>query len=142
MAFVHGKNAYIALDNSSGSLTELSSITNEISYSQSIETADTSTYGTNAKTYITGQNDATVSLSGLFDATSAGVIEGTIAALIAGTNASATLEFGPEGDASGKKKYSMEVIVTSYEIGAPVSDVVSLSVEFQRTGATTIGTFS
>ena len=142
MAFVHGKNAYIRLDNSAGSLTDLSSITNEISYSQSIETADTSTYGTNAKTYITGQNDATVSLSGLFSATSATVIEGTIDALIAGTNASATLEFGPEGNGTGKKKYTMEVIITSYEIGAPVSDVVSLSVEFQRTGATTVGTYS
>ena len=142
MAFVHGKNAYIRLDNSSGTLTDLSSITNEVSYSQSIDTADTSTYGTNAKTYITGQNDATVSLTGLFDATSATVIEGTINALIAGTIASATLEFGPEGSASGDKKYTMEVIVTSYEIGAPVSDVVSLSVEFQRTGATTVGTYS
>lgn len=142
MPFVHGKNAYIRLDNSAGTLTDLSSITNEISMSQSIETADTSTYGTNAKTYITGQNDATVSLSGLFDATSSTVIEGTINAIIAGTNASATLEFGPEGNGTGKKKYTMEVIVTSYEIGAPVSDVVSLSVEFQRTGATTVGTYA
>jgi hypothetical protein len=142
MPFVHGKNAYIRLDNSAGTLTDLSSITNEVSYSQSIETADTSTYGTNAKSYITGQNDATVSLTGLFDATSATVIEGTINALIAGTIASATLEFGPEGSQSGDKKYTMEVIVTSYEIGAPVADVVSLSVEFQRTGSTTISTFS
>lgn len=142
MAFVHGKNAYIRVDNASGTLTDLSSITNEISYSQSIETADTSTYGTNAKTYITGQNDATVSLTGLFDAASATIIEGTIDALIAGTLTTATLEFGPEGDGTGKKKYTMEVIVTSYEIGAPVSDVVSLSVEFQRTGATTNATYS
>jgi hypothetical protein len=141
MAFVHGKNAYIALDNSLGSLTSLSSISNEVTYSMSIETAETSVFGTSAKQYITGLNDATISLSGLFDATSAGVIEGTINALIAGTNASATLVFGPEGNALGKKSYSQEVIVTSYEIGIPVGDVVSLSVEFQRTGATTMSTF-
>ena len=141
MPFVHGKNAYIALDNSAGSLTALSSISNEITYSMSIETAETSVFGTNAKQYITGLNDATISLSGLFDATSATVIEGTINALIAGTNASATLVFGPEGNALLKKSYSQEVIVTSYEIGIPVGDVVSLSVEFQRTGATTMSTF-
>lgn len=141
MAFVHGKNAVVSLDNSSGTLTALTSISNEISYSQSIETADTSVFGTNAKTYITGQNDATVSLSGLFDATSAGVIEATIDALIDGTNASATLEFGPEGSGSGSRKYTMETIVTSYDISAPVGDVVSLSVEFQRTGATTVSTY-
>lgn len=142
MAFIHGKNAYIQLDNSSGTLTDLSSISNEVSWSMSIDTAETSVFGVSAKQYITGQNDATISLSGLFDATSAGVIEGTIDALIAGTNASATLVFGPEGNGTGKKKYTQEVIVTSYEIGAPVGDVVSLTVEFQRTGATTIGTFS
>jgi hypothetical protein len=142
MAFVHGKNAYIQLDNSAGTLVDLSSITNEISFSIAIDTAETSVFGTNAKQYITGQNDATISLTGLFDATSATVIEGTIDALIAGTIASATLVFGPEGSAAGKKKYTQETIVTSYEIGAPVGDVVSLSVEFQRTGATTIATFS
>jgi hypothetical protein len=141
MAFVHGKNAYIQIDNSSGTLTSITSISNEISFSQSIETAETTTFGNSAKTYITGLNDATISVSGLFDATSADVIEGTIAALISGSIASATLVFGPEGNGTGKKKYTQETIVTSYEIGAPVGDVVSLSVEFQRTGATTIATF-
>jgi hypothetical protein len=142
MAFVHGKNGYIELDNSSGSLTNISGISNEITYSMSIDTAETSVFGVSAKQYITGQNDATISVSGLFDATTAGVIEGTIDALIAGTIASATLEFGPEGNATGKKKYSQEVIVTSYEIGVPVGDVVSLSVEFQRTGTTTKSTYA
>jgi hypothetical protein len=142
MAFVHGKNAYIQLDDSAGTLQNLSSISNEITFSLSIDTAETSVFGTNAKQYITGQNDATVSLTGLFDAASATIIEGTIDALVAGTIASATLVFGPEGSANGKKKYTQETIVTSYEIGAPVGDVVSLSVEFQRTGATTISTFS
>ena len=141
MAFVHGKNGYIQLDNSAGTLTNISGISNEITYSQSIDTAETSVFGLSAKTYITGQNDATISLSGLYDATTAGVIEGTIDALIAGTLASATLDFGPEGNGTGKKKYSQEVIVTSYEIGVPVGDVVSLNVEFQRTGATTKSTY-
>lgn len=141
MAFVHGKNAYIQLDNSAGTLTSLTSVANEVTYSMSIETAETSVFGVSAKQYITGQNDATISISGLFDATSAAVIEGTIDALIAGTLASATVVFGPEGNGTGKKKISAETIVTSYEIGASVGDVVSLSVELQRTGASTIGTF-
>ena len=141
MAFVHGKNAFIQLDNSAGTLTTISSIANEITYSNSIDTAETSVFGNSAKTYITGQNDATISISGLFDATSATVIEGTISALIAGTLASASLVFGPEGNGTGKKSIACETIVTSYEIGAPVGDVVSLSVELQRTGATTITTF-
>jgi hypothetical protein len=141
MPFVHGRNAFIQLDNSAGTLTSLTSIANEVSYSMSIDTAETSVFGTSAKQYITGQNDATISISGLFDATSATVIEGTIDALIAGTLASASIVFGPEGNGTGKKKISCETIVTSYEIGASVGDVVSLSVELQRTGASTIGVF-
>lgn len=142
MAFIHGKNAYIQLDNSAGTLVDLSSISNEVSFSWNIDTNETTVFGNSAKTYISGLNDATISLTGLFDATSATVIEGTINALIAGTLASATSVFGPEGSGSGKKKYTQEVIVTSYEISAPVADVVSLTVEFQRTGATTISTFA
>lgn len=142
MAFVHGKNGSFELDNSAGTLTQLDTISNEFSFSQSIETAETTVFGNNAKTYITGLNDATISLSGMFDATSAAVIEGTIAALIDGTNASATLVLGPEGNAAGKKSYSQEVLVTSFDIGVPVGDVVSLSVEFQRTGNTTFSTYS
>jgi hypothetical protein len=141
MAFVHGKNAYIQLDNSAGTLVALTSIANEISYSLSLDTAETSVFGASAKTYIMGQNDATISISGLFDATNATVIEGTIDALIAGTLATASLVFGPEGSGVGKKKITCETIVTSYEISAPVGDVVSLSLELQRTGATTTTTF-
>jgi len=142
MAFVHGKNGAFQLDNSAGTLVSLASISNEFSFSQSIETAETTTFGSSAKSYITGLNDATISLSGLFDATSATVIEGTINALIAGTIASATLILGPEGNGTGKKSYSQEVLVTAYEISVPVGDVVSLSVEFQRTGPTTISTYA
>lgn len=141
MAFVHGKNAYIQLDNSAGTLTNISGIANEVSYSLSLETAETSVFGSSSKTYIMGQNDATISIQGLFDATTATTIEGAIDSLINGTNASLSFVFGPEGSGTGKKKFSGECIVTSYEIGAPVGDVVSLSVELQRTGATTIGTF-
>jgi len=141
MAFVHGKNAYIQLDNSAGTLTSLTSIANEISYSQSIDTAETSVFGSSAKTYITGQNDATISIKGLFDQTTANTIEGAIDALISGSLTSLKFVFGPQGSTAGNKKITGTAIVTAYDIGASVGDVVSLSVELQRTGATTITTF-
>lgn len=141
MAFVHGKNAAIKLDNSSGTLVDIGVISNEVSYSRKIETAETTVFANSAKTYITGLEDATISVKGLFDVASVAIIDATVAALIAGTNASATLEFGPEGSGTGKKKYTMETIITSWETSAPVGDVVSVTLELQRTGATTIGTY-
>jgi predicted secreted protein len=141
MAFVHGKNAYFQLDNSAGTLTTLSSIANEVTYSLSLETSETSVFGSSAKTYIMGQNDATISLKGLFDQTTATTIEGAIDALVSNSLTSLKFVFGPQGSTTGQKKFSGTCIVTAYEIGSPVGDVVSLSLELQRTGATTIGTF-
>lgn len=139
--FNHGKNAYIQLENSSGVLTDISGISNEVKYSFSLETAETSTFGSSPKTYIMGQNDATISISGLFDQTTATTIEGAINAVITNAKSSLNFVFGPQGSTAGYKKFSGACIPTSYEIGAPVGDVVSLSIELQRTGATTIGTF-
>jgi len=136
MAFVHGKSAVFKLDNASGSLVDYSAFLDDISFPRSIETAETTTFGSSAKSYITGLTDATVSLSGKFDATA----DSTIAAVV-GQSATLTFEYGPEGSASGKVKYTGECIITSYEVGATVGDAVTASVELQVSGAITRTTF-
>jgi hypothetical protein len=137
MAFVHGKSAAFKLDNSSGSLVDYSAYLEEVSMPRSIETAETTTFGSSAKSYITGLSDATISISGKFDASA----DATLAAVL-GQAASLTFEYGPAGSASGAIKYSGECIMTSYEIGATVGDAVTASVELQVTGAITRGTWS
>jgi len=136
MAFVHGKSAVFKLDNASGSLVDYSSYLEDISFPRSIETAETTAFGSSAKSYITGLTDATISLSGKFDATA----DSTIAAVV-GQSATLTFEYGPEGSASGKVKYTGECIMTSYEVGATVGDAVTASVELQVTGSITRTTF-
>ena len=142
MAFRHGKNAVLKLDNSSGSLVDLSAYLDEISMPRSIETGETTTYGTSAKTYITGLSDATISLSGKFDSTADAHFSGILSALLAGTIDSVSFEYGKEGSASGRVKYSGEALLTSYEVSSPVADVVTFSAELQVTGAVTRGTWS
>lgn len=136
MAFVHGKSAVFKLDNASGSLVDYSAFLDDISFPRSIETAETTTFGSSAKSYITGLTDATISLSGKFDATA----DSTIAAVV-GQSATLTFEYGPEGSSSGKVKYTGECILTSYEVGATVGDAVTASVELQVSGAITRTTF-
>jgi len=136
MAFVHGKSAVFKLDNASGSLVDYSAFLEDISFPRSIETAETTTFGSSAKSYITGLTDATISLSGKFDATA----DSTIAAVV-GQSATLTFEYGPEGSAGGKVKYTGECIITSYEVGATVGDAVTASVELQVSGAITRTTF-
>jgi predicted secreted protein len=142
MAFRHGKNTVFKLDNSSGSLVDLSSYLDEVSMPRSIETGETTVFGLNSKTYITGLGDATVSLSGKWDSTLDAHFAGIISALQSGTIASVSFEYGKEGSTSGRVKYSGEALVTSYEISSPVADVVTFSAELQVTGDITRGTWA
>lgn len=139
--FKHGKNAYFALDNASGSLINISSTLNEIGLPRDIETAETTAFGDADKTYIVGLGDATVSLSGMFDATVDSQINGAISALKSGAVSSLTFNYGPTGSASATPKLSGEALITSYEVSSPVGDVITYSLELQVTGGVTASTF-
>lgn len=139
MAFRHGKNASFKLDNSGGTLTDISAYCDEVSLPRTIETAETTTFGVSggSKTYVTGLNDSTISVSGKWDSTLDAHLAGVL-----GQEASLSFEYGPEGTTSTRIKFTGECIMTSFEVGSPVGDVVSFSAEFQVTGPVTRGTFS
>jgi TP901-1 family phage major tail protein len=134
--FVHGKNAQFVLES-----TNLSNTLNEISLPREIETAETTTFGTQDKTYIVGLSDATVSLSGMFDATADSAINAVISNLKSGSIASASFTYGPSGSAGGKPQFTGQALVTSYEVSSPVGDVVTYSLELQVTGGVTGSTY-
>lgn len=128
MSFRHGKNAAVLIQQ-----YDISSFLNEVSSSQSIETADTSTFGVSAKTYVVGQNDATISFSGLFDGAAEAIAE--IFESIIDNDATPAITIAADGGLTlGNKAVLAEAKQTSYEVSAPVTDVVSLSGEFQVTG--------
>jgi len=137
MAFVHGKNTYFALDNSGGSLTDISAYLNDASLSRSIETAETTKFGDDDKEYIVGLRDATISLSGMFDST----LDAHIQAVL-GQSATLSWAFATNGSTPGASNpvYSGECIVTSYDMSPAVGDVVSVSIELQVTGSITRAT--
>jgi hypothetical protein len=135
--FRHGKSTSFKVDNAAGTLTDISNTLTDVSFPQTIETAETTSFGSSAKTYIVGLSDSTVSVSGNFDAT----VDAHLAA-IAGQAATVSFEYGPEGTTATQVKYSGEAILTSYEKSGAVGDVVTYSAEFQVTGAVTRGTFA
>lgn len=128
MAFIHGKNTAVMYNGS-----DLSTYFNEASMSQSVETAETTTFGNNAKTYITGLKDGTISLSGMFDGAT-GAVDEVLTSTLGATAADVTTVV-PEGLGTvGATTFSAEVRDTSYEISSPVSDVVAANAEVQATG--------
>ena len=134
--FKHGKNAQFELAGSN-----LSTTLNEISLPREIETAETTAFGDQDKTYIVGLSDATVSLSGMFDATTNTAINTIISNLKSGSIASASFTYGPSGSVATSPKFTGEALVTSYEISSPVGDVITYSLELQCTGAVTGTTY-
>lgn len=131
MAFVHGKSAYFKVNS-----TDISAYLDEVSLPRAIATAETTTFGKSAKTYITGLTDATISTKGKWDATT----DATLAALVGATSL-VTWEYGPAGSTTGNIKYSGSAIITSYDVSAPVGDAVSFSMNLQVSDTITRGTF-
>ena len=137
--FRHGKSARFELDNASGTLVNISDVIEDISFSQSLETAETTTMGSSAKSYLVGLSDATISISGKFDGTVDAQINAVQAALSAGTVTSSSWSYRANSGtiAAGNPEYQGEALITSYEVSASVGDVVTFSLELQVTGAIT-----
>ena len=135
--FRHGKSTVFKVDNSGGTLTDISNTLTDVSFPQTIETAETTSFGSSAKTYIVGLSDSTFSVSGNFDAT----VDAHLAGIL-GQAATVSFEYGPEGSTSPNVKYTGECLMTSYEKSGAVGDVVTYSAEFQVTGAVTRGTYA
>ena len=134
MAFVHGKDSVFKLDNSGGSLTDISSYVNNVDFPETADVAETSVLGASAKTYIVGLTDSTIGLTGFFDATADAIFGAVI-----GQSATLSFEYSPEGTSSGKVKYTGECILTNYALSSPVGDVVAYSADLQVSGAVTRG---
>lgn len=128
MALVHSKNAVLIIDG-----VTISSYTNGVTFTRSIDSHDTTTHGLSAKRYQTGLTDATASVEGFYDSTAMTGPSAKFKSIIAG-DTSVVLKWRPEGTGSGKPEAEVSVIVTSYEETAPVADMVMWSAELQCTG--------
>lgn len=135
MAFVHGKDSVFKLDNSSGTLTDISTYVNSVDFPETADVAETTTLGDGSKSYIVGLKDATISISGLWDST----LDGILGAVV-GQSATLSFEYSPEGTTGGNVKYTGECILTSYSQSSPVGDVVGFSADMQVSGDVTRGT--
>tara|TARA_R100000655_G_scaffold1922_1_gene7221 strand:+ start:2144 stop:2551 length:408 start_codon:yes stop_codon:yes gene_type:complete len=132
--FAHGKSTDFAIDDTGGSSRNISDTLTDVSFPQTIDTAETTAFGSSNKSYIVGLKDTTISVSGIWDATVDGYISGT-------EPASRSFIYGPAGSTGGNVKYTGEAIMTNYSVSNPVGDVVTFSMDLQVTGAVTRGTY-
>ena len=123
--FRHGKNVRVFVNE-----FDFSSYFNDVSASTTVETAETSTFGSSAKEYISGLKDGTVSLSGLFEGTADTGTDSFFASVLGGATKEKVI-VATEGHANGYRAVMLESDATSYEVSGAIADVVQASAEFQ-----------
>ena len=138
MAFEHGKGTVLKLDNSGGTLTDLSAYLNNVDFSRDVDTPESTVFGNDDRTYIAGLRNATISISGFWESAALDALVGTIL----GQATALEFEYGPGGSTAGDIKYSGSCYCTNYSISNPVDGIVSFTADFQITGAVTRTTWS
>lgn len=123
--FRHGKNVKVYVDE-----YDFSSYFNDVSASTTVETAETTSFGSSAKEYIPGLKDGSVSLGGLFEATAGQGTDSYFDTVLGGTTKQKVI-VAEEGHALGNRAVMLESDSTSYEVSAAIADVVQASAEFQ-----------
>lgn len=130
--FVHGKSSGVLLDK-----YDLSAYFNSADVAQNIDTAETTGFGSTAKSYLVGLADATLSLSGMYsqDAT---VGEDVVLSTVLGSTTTPIITVPFETGSIGKRAVLCKAHETSYAISSPVADVVTVTADFNAsTDATT-----
>jgi hypothetical protein len=131
--FTTGKSAVFKIDDTSGTERNISDVLNSVDFPETTDTAEVTAFGASSRSYIVSLESATISISGMYDATVDGYLKG------GPEPASRAFEYQPTGTAT-ESKYTGSCILTNYSLSSPVGDVVTFSADFQVTGAVTRGT--
>lgn len=128
MAFVHGKSTAVLVDQ-----YNLSAYFNSADYSTTLETGEVTAFGATAKAFLPGLLAGSVSLTGFFDSATAGADAILQAALSAST--AKVVSIAPQGVGTvGNRATLGTALETTYQVSAPVGDIVSASAEMEATG--------
>lgn len=142
MGFVHGKDIAFQLDDAAGTLRNVKIYLNSVTGLPGARgLSEVTAFGDQGSRNIPGLANTTFSVAGHFDSTATTGIATVLNGLRTAT-ATATFEYGPEGNAPGKLKYSGECWLTELTVDAAVADRVPISATFQVDGVVTVGTYA
>ena len=127
--FSHGKNVNVFVNE-----FDFSTYFTDVSASTSVDTAETSAFGTSAKSYIVGHRDGTISLSGMFEGTASTGTDAFFATAL-GSATKNKIIVAPQGNSVAAGAIMLVADDTSYEVSSAIADIVQASAEFQSTDA-------
>lgn len=141
MSRAHGKGAHFAIDDSGGTLRNISGdVDNTTGLPGARALSEVTSYTDAGERFIPGLEGATFTVSGQWSTTATTGSMTVLNSLRTALN-TATFNFGPEGTASGAIKYSGECWMENLVTAAAVKDKVPFVATFKMDNGLTVGTF-
>jgi hypothetical protein len=138
---LHGHKSYFAVDDSAGTLRNISACVTSVTFEQDNDTHDSTCFGAEGHTFVVGLTNGKITVVGLWDK-SALVGSDTVFNGLAGLEGTTTsVEYGPEGNTTGQKKKTCETVLESYVESDPVADLVTFTATLQISGSVTTTVF-
>ena len=120
-----------------GTATNFGRWLTSVEWPRTVDSAEVTTFNTSngAKTYVTGLNDGTVSIEGVWSTTPDGILN----SLIGASSGTELWQQTPSTDASSTPfvQNTAKAILTSYTAPSAVGDAVTFSADFQISGTVT-----
>jgi hypothetical protein len=141
VAFVHGKDIAFQLDDAAGTLRNIKIYLNSVTgLPGGRALSEVTSFGDQGTRNIPGLATVTFSIAGSLDRTATTGVGIVLEGLRTAT-ATATFEYGPEGNATSKLKYTGECWLTEFNIDATVADKVPVTATFAVDGVVTGGVY-
>ena len=128
--FAHGKSGVFKITDAGSTLRDISSVVKTAGIKRTADTAETSTMGSASKSFVAGLKDATLTLDGYCDSTTAGYLN----ALLGVTT---TWQYYPTGTSAGNTEYNGSAILNDLEVTSDVGGTVTIKGTLQVTGDVT-----
>lgn len=132
---VNSKLTDFRIDNSGGTLTDISVHCDSVQLNREAPEIDVTTFQDTARSYIADFDGAELTVSGNANATVMTVLHG-----IVGLNTS-SFQWGAEGTATGKRKMTGETVCLSVTDGGQIGQANKFQARFRVVGAITFGTY-
>lgn len=141
MAKAHGKDTYFAVSDSGSTLRQLDGVDSVSGLPGAGALSEVTAFGDDGERFIRGMENAQFSTAGSWDS-AATTGNATVLNGIRTLSTPSTFEYGPEGNSTGKVKYSGSCWLETFTVDSSAKEKVPFSAQFRVDGAVAVGTFA
>ena len=137
----HGKDSVFKVEDSGATtLRDISGDLTNVAFNRANDTHDTTAFGAEGHTFVTGLTNGTITLTGWTTTTASTGTLTVLDSLVGLDSITVGWEYSPHGSTAGLVKYTGECILISLDVSDPVADLISFSCQLQISGDVTKGT--